>query len=93
VLVAALPDAVLGGRAIKNLLKETGMQWDQSVKGWLGRVSLIACCSLPVAGCQAWHHAAAIPGLGSTQGERQVLKQAKNDPFPSPSDVGLSQSE
>ena len=39
-------------------------------------------------GCQTWQ-SSAIPGLGSKLGERQVLREAKNDPFPSPSDVGM----
>ena len=41
------------------------------------------------AGCQTWRSAAVIPGLSSTSGERAILSQAKNDPFPSPSDVGM----
>lgn len=40
-------------------------------------------------GCQTWRSAAVIPGLSSTSGERAILSQAKNDPFPSPSDVGM----
>lgn len=40
-------------------------------------------------GCQMWHSSSAIPGMASKQGERKVLREAKNDPFPSPSDVGL----
>lgn len=40
-------------------------------------------------GCQTWHSSSALPGLKSKQGERQVLREAKNDPFPSPSEVGM----
>jgi len=45
--------------------------------------------SLASSGCQTWHASSAIPGLKSKQGERQVLREAKNDPFPSPSEVGM----
>ena len=44
-------------------------------------------------GCQAWHSSSVMPGLMASKGERLVMKQAKNDPFPSPSDVGLSSTE
>jgi len=43
-------------------------------------------------GCQSWR-SAAVPGLSSKQGERQILKQAKQDPFPSPSDVGMQATD
>ena len=41
------------------------------------------------AGCQAWQSSTGIPVIGSSKGERQIVKQAKNDPFPSPDQVGL----
>lgn len=51
--------------------------------------ALLACCLTILSGCQTWHTASAIPGLSANRGERQVLRQAKNDPFPSPSEVGI----
>jgi len=42
-------------------------------------------------GCQSWLPSSALSGLTATQGERLVVKQAKNDPFPSPSDVGIQE--
>ncbi len=44
-------------------------------------------------GCAMWRSASAIPRLSSKQGEREVLEQAKNDPFPSPADVGLQSAK
>ncbi|MEM8944515.1 MAG: hypothetical protein AAGD11_04965 [Planctomycetota bacterium] len=49
---------------------------------------MIACC-----GCQTWQSTAAIPGMGAKRNETKVLQQAKNDPFPSPSDVGLKMTK
>lgn len=40
-----------------------------------------------IAGCQSW--TSSLSGLRATKGERRVVQQAKNDPFPSPSDVGM----
>jgi len=40
-------------------------------------------------GCQSWLASSSLTGLTATKGERLVVKQAKNDPFPSPSDVGI----
>ncbi len=53
-------------------------------------VSFVASCLLLSSGCQTWHASSAIPGLNGKKGEKLVLQQAKNDPFPSPSDVGLT---
>jgi len=58
------------------------------IKRWLSTTSLLGTVVIASSGCQSWH-SAAIPGLASKQGERQVLRQAKQDPFPSPSDVGM----
>jgi len=44
-------------------------------------------------GCQAWQSSSALPGLLVSKAERQAVDQAKNDPFPSPSDVGMSAPE
>ncbi len=56
---------------------------------WLCAASLLGRCLLAGSGCQTWQSSLAIPGLGSSQGEREILRQAKNDPFPSPIDVGM----
>ncbi len=58
------------------------------IKRWVCAVNLLGICLIASSGCQTWR-SSAIPGLGSKQGERQVLREAKNDPFPSPSDVGM----
>jgi hypothetical protein len=42
-----------------------------------------------LAGCQSWQSSTGIPGLGASKVERQIVKQAKNDPFPSPDQVGM----
>ena len=41
-------------------------------------------------GCQTWHSGSAISGLTAKASEREAIRQAKNDPFPSPSDVGMT---
>ena len=40
-------------------------------------------------GCQAWQTHPWMPTMINSSGERQIVKQAKQDPFPSPSDVGI----
>ena len=42
-------------------------------------------------GCQSWN--SVLPNLTTSKGERQVVQQARNDPFPSPADVGLKAVE
>ncbi len=51
----------------------------------------LAGCLVLVAmvGCQSWLATSSLTGLTATKDERLVVKQAKNDPFPSPSDVGI----
>ncbi len=44
-------------------------------------------------GCQNWQTSSAFSGLTADKGERLIKKQAKNDPFPSPSDVGFKGEE
>jgi len=56
---------------------------------WLCTASLLGGSLITSSGCQSWRSSSAINGLGSNQGERQILREAKNDPFPSPSDVGM----
>ncbi len=40
-------------------------------------------------GCSAWQSSASLPGLGTWNEERNILKKVKNDPFPTPQQVGL----
>ncbi len=58
--------------------------------GRLGIFSILFLgAALAVAGgCQGLRGMALIPGLKETKQERRILKQAKNDPFASPGDVG-----
>jgi hypothetical protein len=55
--------------------------------GWL----IFGCMTLVVvaAGCQGLSSPSLIPGLAESRRERQIVRQAENDPFPSPSDVGI----
>ena len=64
------------------------MQQCSAVKRWLGATSLLGMLLIAPCGCQTWR-SAAIPGLASKQGEQQVLRQARQDSFPAPSDVGM----
>ena len=59
---------------------------------WLCAMSLIVGMGIS-GGCQTWQTSAVIPSFGATSGERQVVRQAKNDPFPSPRDVGITMSK
>ncbi len=61
----------------------------EKIRHWVCAASLLGACLMAVCGCQTWQSSSAIPGMGSKQSERQVLREAKNDPFPSPSDVGM----
>jgi len=53
-------------------------------------VSLGLACAMSciVCGCQSFAPAG-LGALAAKQREQKVVKQAANDPFPSPSDVGL----
>jgi hypothetical protein len=62
--------------AFRRLLKR--------VTGTCALLSLLSTC-----GCSGWHSSAALPGLNKWKDERAVVKQAQNDPFPSPQQVGL----
>jgi hypothetical protein len=55
------------------------------VAGWVLAASALACT-----GCQAFAPGA-VPGAFAARDEKQIVKLAKNDPFPSPADVGLDQ--
>lgn len=54
-------------------------------------VALLLFCGMT--GCQVWNASSILPGLTASKSERVVMKQAKNDPFPSPRDVGMKASE
>lgn len=45
--------------------------------------------AMGLSGCSTWNSAGSLPGLESWKDERAVIKKAKNDPFPSPQQVGL----
>jgi hypothetical protein len=64
--------------AMKELLNST---WFRLTTG----VLLIAA----LAGCQSWQSSPGLPGLGASKVERRIVKQAQNDPFPSPDQVGI----
>ena len=42
-----------------------------------------------LAGCQSSVGPLSVPGFGKSSEEIKIERQAKQDPFPSPSDVGL----
>lgn len=52
--------------------------------------SLLVSCLLMSSGCQTWRSSSALAGMGTKKGDKQTVKEAKNDPFPSPADVGLT---
>lgn len=57
------------------------------------RGSLAVACILAMSGCQVWHSPLPISRLMASKGERQVIQQAENDPFPTPSQVGFREDE
>jgi len=60
------------------------------VQRWLVGFVLLTASS----GCQSWQSSeGVIPGLWATKEERQIVHLAQDDPFPSPSEAGLKQSE
>lgn len=48
---------------------------------------LVVVAMLACVGCQSF---APTSGIATKQREQKIVKRAANDPFPSPSDVGLS---
>ena len=62
------------------------------IRRWLRAACLATATMVASSGCQALH-SSAIPGMSLESGDRQILRQAKQDPFPSPSDVGIKASE
>lgn len=55
-------------------------------------VILLTLVAFVSGGCQTFAPGN-ITGLTSSRQEKKILKQAEVDPFPSPADVGLSESE
>jgi hypothetical protein len=53
------------------------------------RLAIALALIAALAGCQTWQSKMGVPGLSFSQGERQIVKQAKNDPFPSPDQVDM----
>lgn len=68
------------------------MRHHSGIRRWLNATCLVAATMVACSGCQALH-SSAIPGMSLDQGDRQLLSQAKQDPFPSPSDVGIKGNE
>jgi hypothetical protein len=50
--------------------------------------TLLGALSLTASGCQGLNGVALVPGMKQAKQERQILRQAKNDPFATPDDVG-----
>lgn len=57
------------------------------------RLTLSVVLVSALAGCQSWQTSTGLPGLGASKVERQIVKQAKNDPFPSPNQVGMESQQ
>ena len=53
------------------------------------RLAIALALIAALAGCQIWQPSPSVSGLGFSKGERQIVKQAKNDPFPTPDQVGM----
>lgn len=53
------------------------------------RTAILFAFIFTLAGCQSWQSSSGLPGLSFSKVERQIVKQAKNDPFPSPKQVGM----
>ncbi len=68
------------------------MQQCFGVLRWLGAVSGVGVLLIATTGCQTWRSSSVVPGVFAQKGERQILRQAKQDPFPSPSDVGMKKT-
>ena len=67
---------------MKALMQST---WSRLTVGF----ALLFAFIFVLAGCQTWQSSPGLPGLGFSKVERQIVKQAKNDPFPSPKQVGM----
>ncbi|MEM9354295.1 MAG: hypothetical protein AAGA92_14910 [Planctomycetota bacterium] len=53
---------------------------------------ILTACGLAACGCQSWTGGSGGPGSTSRHDEREITKLVKNDPFPSPEQVGLKSS-
>jgi hypothetical protein len=53
------------------------------------RVILVAFSLVLAAGCQSFAPGS-LAGLSTARKESRILKEAQNEPFPSPADVGLA---
>jgi|GEM_PF-6411779 len=79
----------LASTTMKALMQRT---WSRLTVGF----ALLFAFIFVLAGCQSWQSSPGLPGLGFSKPglsfskvERQIVKQAKNDPFPSPKQVGM----
>ena len=48
---------------------------------------LIVCLGL--CGCQSWQSGSALPGVGLSKKEKQIVNRVGDDPFPTPQQVGI----
>ena len=71
----------------QTALTSTAMK--ELMQGIWSRLTVGFAILFALAGCQSWQSSTGIPGLGFSKVERQIVKQAKNDPFPSPKQVGM----
>lgn len=55
----------------------------------LATTGLVVAGLVVASGCQGLSSSALIPGLAESRRERQIVRQAESDPFPSPGDVGI----
>ncbi len=72
----------LASTTMKALMQST---WSRLTVGF----TLLFAFIFVLAGCQTWQSSSGLPGWGFSKVERQIVKLAKNDPFPSPKQVGL----
>jgi hypothetical protein len=62
-----------------------------TVARWLSCSCLTLC--IAAGGCQALSNSSLVPGMEESRRERQIVRQAEYDPFPSPGDVGIRPKE
>jgi len=58
----------------------------------LGVLGAVALLLLANGGCTPFR-TSSIPGMSLEKSDRQMLERVEKDPFPSPSDVGISAAE
>ncbi len=76
-----------GATAGWQLIAQTALK--ELMQSIWSRLTVGVVLTFALAGCQSWQSSTGIPGLGFSKVERQIVKQAKNDPFPSPKQVGM----